>query len=446
MTLEMTSEALAERCRRDGEFGLAARYWTGGLVLHLGDRPPIGITMADGEVAADPPADGPGVITLRGGDELWGRMLRAVPPRFFNDVSAAVGMGLERGGDIMAWWQYVPAVQRVIELLRPLPDLDGAADDVQPPLLTAADAGATPRFDSPTGRYVHLELGGADHRIYYEEAGRGIPVLLQHTAGSHGTQWRHLFEYPEITDRFRLIAYDLPFHGKSVPPVTNEWWTEQYKLEGEFLRSVPTTLAAALELDRPVFMGCSVGGLLALDLALHHPDVFRAVISLEGALHIGGDWNGLLGFWHPQVGNDTKARMMEGLTAPTSPAPYRKETIQTYASGWPQAFLGDLWYYMVDYDLTDRASEIDTSRVGVHIFSGEYDYSGTIERGRAAHEAIAGSSFTEMAGMGHFPMSENPDAFVRYLLPALAGISDAETDPTRDRRSHPEPETASGAG
>lgn len=51
--------------------------------------------------------------------------------------------------------------------------------------------------------------------------------------------------------------------------------------------------------------------------------------------------------------------------------------------------------------------------------NGEYDFSGTVEHGRAAHEAIAGSTFTEMAGMGHFPMSENPDAFVRYLLPVL---------------------------
>ena len=55
------------------------------------------------------------------------------------------------------------------------------------------------------GRYVHLDLGPpgqpVDHRIYYEEAGSGIPVLLQHTAGSHGTQWRHLLENPAITDR-----------------------------------------------------------------------------------------------------------------------------------------------------------------------------------------------------------------------------------------------------
>ena len=74
------------------------------------------------------------------------------------------------------------------------------------------------------------------------------------------------------------------------------------------------------------------------------------------------------------------------------------------------------------FDLRNLASEIDTSRTGVHILSGEYDYSGTVELGREAHEAIRGSTWAEMKGVGHFPMSENPDAFISYLLPILADI------------------------
>jgi pimeloyl-ACP methyl ester carboxylesterase len=268
-----------------------------------------------------------------------------------------------------------------------------------------------------------MDLLGHDHRIYFEEAGQGIPMLLQHTAGAHGTQWRHLFEVPEITDRFRLIAYDLPYHGKSVPPVTKDWWAETYSLEGGFLRSVPVQLAELLALEDPVFMGCSVGGLLALDLAYSHPEVFRAVISLEGALHIGGDLEALGAFWHPQVNSEYKARLMDGIMSPSSPKTYRKETGFVYASGWPPAFLGDLYYYIQDYDLREVAGEIDTNRVGVHILSGEYDYSGSSELGRAAHEAIAGSTWAEMKGVGHFPMSENPAAFLGYLLPILDRIA-----------------------
>lgn len=118
------------------------------------------------------------------------------------------------------------------------------------------------------------------------------------------------------------------------------------------------------------------------------------------------------------MSNDTKARMMEGLTSP-SPAAYRKETIQSYAAGWPQVFLGDLWYYFVDYELSERVGEIDTDQVAVHILSGEYDYSAPPELGMAVHEAIPGSTFTVMKGVGHFAMSENPAVFLRYLLPVL---------------------------
>lgn len=411
------SDELARRCGADGEFRLASRRWNGGLRLESGDRV-VGITVVDGVVAAGPPSeDDPGTVTLAADPAIWAEMATEAPAPFLHDATAAMRSGLSRRGDELNWWQYAPAVQRAVELLGP---------DRPAGRPAAHDRGPTPRFDSPVGRYVHLELGEgdarADHRVYFEEAGSGIPLLCQHTAGSHGTQWRHLFENPAITEHFRVIAYDLPFHGKSVPPVERDWWNETYQLHGSFLRSVPVELARALDLDRPVFMGCSVGGLLALDLALHHPDVFRAVISLEGALHIGGDPDRLTGFWDPRVSNETKARMMQGLTAPSSPLAYRKETIQTYAAGWPPVFLGDLWYYLVDYDLRGRGAEIDTGQVGVNILSGQYDSSGTPELGRAAHEAIAGSTFVEMEGMGHFPMSENPEAFFTYLEPVLDKI------------------------
>lgn len=408
-----TSEELAARCRADGEFCLAARHWTGGLRLEFGDQV-AAITLDDGEAAPGDPGPGDGVITLHAPDETWEQMLLADPPRFANDIAPARGLGLKRVGDELLYWQYAPAIQRAVELLR-------APVESAPPVPDERKSAGS--LDAPVGRYVHLDLDGVDHRVYFEEAGEGIPLLLQHTAGSHSAQWRHLFEEEAITDRFRLIAYDLPYHGKSLPPVGPEWWAEPYRLEAGPLRSIPIALADALELDQPVFMGCSVGGLLALDLAANHADVFRAVISLEGSLKVEGDWDGLLGFNHPQVSNESKARMMEGLTAPSSPAAYRKETTQVYASGWPPAFKGDLWYYLVDYDLRETAASIDTGEVGVHILNGHYDYSATVELGREAHEAIPGSTFTEMSDIGHFPMSENPGLFMRYLLPVLDQIS-----------------------
>ena len=417
MTTFPDTESLAATCATDPELRLVSRFWSGGLRMAMGNHL-TGFTIADGVISSGVPEPGDGVISLTGEAEVWAPLFEATPPPFANmAVLASLGDagigGISRSGtDPLLWWQYAPAVERVGELFR-APGGGRAA---------MVEGGETPRHDSPVGHYVHIDVDGVDHRIYYEEFGTGIPMLLQHTAGAHSLQYRHLFEIPEITDRFRLIAYDLPFHGKSIPPVGQRWWEEPYKLQGSFLRQVPVGLADALGLDQPVFMGCSVGGLLALDLALHHPDVFSAVISLEGALTVAGDWEALDGFWHPQVSNNSKARSMEALCAPTSPEPYVKEVSQVYSAGWPPAFLGDLYYYLVDYDLTGRAGEIDTDQVQVHILNGEYDWSGHPQGGMEAHQAIAGSTHTVMAGMGHFPMQENPVEFAGHLLPILAKI------------------------
>lgn len=280
----------------------------------------------------------------------------------------------------------------------------------------------TAPFDSPVGRYVHLDLGGVDHRVYFEEAGEGIPLLLQHTAGSHGVQWRHLFEDAWITERYRLVAYDLPFHGKSLPPVGPSWWAEEYRLTTAAAMEVPVALSRALELDRPVFLGCSIGGCLALDLARWHGERFRAVIAVEPALKIDLAMDELRGFWHPRVSNEFKAHVMHGLMSPMSPEPLRRETVFAYSQGWPPSFSGDLYYYGVDHDLREEAGRIDTSSTGVHLLSGEYDYSATVEHARACHAAIPGSTLTVMPGLGHFPMSEWPERFLSFLRPVLASI------------------------
>lgn len=419
---DFTSDLLASRCNADGEFRIAARFWTGGLRLVSPTRQ-LEMRVIDGKALPGDPGDGPGVITLTGPDALWDGLLAAVPPRFLSDIWPLIETKLlTRTGDPILFAQYLGAIMRTVELLRP-----ASPATSRPPTERPAVNG---HLDAPVGRYIHLHLEGQDYRVYFEEAGTGIPLLLQHTAGCNGMQWRHLFECKEITDRFRLIAYDLPYHGKSIPPVGPKWWATEYKLTANFLRSVPVELSKALKLDRPVFMGCSVGGMLALDLARYHADEFRAVISVEGALKVDFDVNSaqLVPMWHPQVSSDHKARMMDSLMSPTSPVAYRKETSMLYSSCWPQACVGDLNYFIADYDLSTEAHNIDTSKVAVHILSGEYDFTGSWEKGQEAQAAIAGSTWTRMRDVGHFPMSENPEKFISYLLPILETVNTASVE------------------
>jgi pimeloyl-ACP methyl ester carboxylesterase len=280
------------------------------------------------------------------------------------------------------------------------------------------------RFDSITGRYVYLTIDDVEYRVYFEESGDGVPLLLQHTAGADGRQWRHLLEDRDLASRFRMIAYDLPYHGKSLPPVGPRWWTSEYRLTKDFLMKVPVTLSRELGLDRPAFMGSSIGGHLAMDLALHYADEFRGVIGLEASAATPG---GYQPFWHhPRISNDFKASVMYGLMSPGSPESLRRETTWVYSQGAPPVFKGDLYYYSVDHDLTETAEQIDTSKVAVYIMCGEYDWSSTPEMARALAKRIRGATYREMPNLGHFPMSEHPELFLRYIRPVLEEIAGRE--------------------
>jgi pimeloyl-ACP methyl ester carboxylesterase len=73
-------------------------------------------------------------------------------------------------------------------------------------------------FEPIIGRYMHLDLFGKPHRLYVEEAGEGTPLLCLHTAGSDGRQYRALMNDARLIARHRVIAFDMPWHGKSSPP------------------------------------------------------------------------------------------------------------------------------------------------------------------------------------------------------------------------------------
>ena len=73
------------------------------------------------------------------------------------------------------------------------------------------------KHDPIVGRYVYINCQGKSYRTYYEENGDGIPMVCLHTAGTDGRQYRHQLCDIDIASNFRVIAFDLPRHGKSIP-------------------------------------------------------------------------------------------------------------------------------------------------------------------------------------------------------------------------------------
>ena len=74
------------------------------------------------------------------------------------------------------------------------------------------------KHDPIIGRYVYINCQGKSYRTYYEENGDGIPMVCLHTAGTDGRQYRHQLCDSDMASNFRVIAFDLPRHGKSIPP------------------------------------------------------------------------------------------------------------------------------------------------------------------------------------------------------------------------------------
>jgi pimeloyl-ACP methyl ester carboxylesterase len=109
-------------------------------------------------------------------------------------------------------------------------------------------------------------------------------LLCLHTAGSDGRQYRALMNHPEIIAQHRVIAFDMPWHGKSSPPAG--WHDEEYQLTSAQYTTMILEIMTALQLDRPIVMGCSIGGRIALHLALEHPERFRTIIGLQAGAHV----------------------------------------------------------------------------------------------------------------------------------------------------------------
>jgi pimeloyl-ACP methyl ester carboxylesterase len=271
-------------------------------------------------------------------------------------------------------------------------------------------------FDPIVGRYLNLVVEGRSYRVYVEEAGSGIPLLCLHTAGADGRQFRHLLNDKAVTSVYRVIAFDMPYHGRTNPP--DGWWLEKYKLTTAayltFIRAVWTQM----DLSRPVVLGCSMGGAIVIKLAAEYQNELRGVVGLESSAYAPGRFNQYL--HHPAIhGGELVASYTYGLCAPMSPEPNSRENWWYYSQSGPGVYAGDVHFYSNDWDGREAAKRIDTRVCRVSLLTGEYDYSCTPDMTREVARSIPGSRMVIMDDMGHFPMIENYPVFRGFLLPEL---------------------------
>lgn len=407
-------EFLTEQASADANLRLHCSYGPVRFALECDGKTTYVVADGAGVRLSDTPP-GEGIdFTMAAPAANWAELRKAEPKPGFQTLSAMRRtQNLIVTGDMTKFFQHM----MLLELL--FSDICGDAPSPD-------DGQGDPEIEPVVGRYLRLSLEGRLHRLYFEEAGEGVPLICLHTAGSDGRQFRHILNDPEVTNRFRVIAFDLPWHGKSSPPAGFE--REVYELTTDRYMAIVLAVMDALKLDKPVAMGCSIGGRAVLHLALRHGARFRAAIGLQSALYAEdrslGDPQPELALHRPDIhGGKLAGASMAGMIAPQSPPAERWETMWHYMQGGPGIFHGDLHYYFKDGDLRNGlADTLKDSPCPLYLLNGEYDPSATPEMGREVAALANAAHFEVMEGMGHFPMSENPALFRGYLLPVLDRI------------------------
>ncbi len=140
-------------------------------------------------------------------------------------------------------------------------------------------------------RHVETRIG----ELSISEAGSGPPVLLIHGLGA--TKVSFLPTLNALAESHRPIAVDLPGFGDSTKPIRAAY-------DAPYFASAIVALLDALELERADIVGNSMGGRVAIELGLRHPERVRRLALLAPALawRRSRRWAPYLRFVAPQLG------------------------------------------------------------------------------------------------------------------------------------------------
>ncbi|MGY6268857.1 alpha/beta fold hydrolase [Achromobacter denitrificans] len=394
--------AAAALAQQDKEFLCAARDLPCGIWLQAGADPGDRITAWAGQ-----PAGPSQCIVISAPPDAWQKILSPAPPPGYHSFTAArrQASGFRVKGDALAIAQALHPLERLFEILR-------GQVDAAPTLLDRS---------AISGAYAAIDIAGEPACLYYETSGleSSPPLLMLHTAGADSRQYHALMADPGLRRQWRMIAFDMPGHGRSMP-LPGRAWTEGGLTRDAYLQAC---LAVIRQVARSpaVLLGCSMGAAMALVAAARSPADVAGVVALEAPWKASGRRTPVL--CHPQVNQAAhNPAYVRGLMAPSSPLDARRDAAWIYSQGGFSVYANDLWFYSEDFDAPRDVAGLDTSAFGVSLLTGAYDYSASPDDSRRVAALIPGARFGVMPDLGHFPMTENPRRLLDYLRPELEHI------------------------
>lgn len=271
------------------------------------------------------------------------------------------------------------------------------------------------------GPFEEVELHG--HRVGYQMAGSGPPLVLLHGITSTSEAWREVM--PRLAERHTVVAPDMIGHGRSAKPPGD------YSL-GAYAAGV-RDLLAVLGFERGTVVGHSFGGGIAMQFAYLFPEFVErmALISsgglgkevhplLRAAVLPGSEWVMPLiaREWSVRAGEAVAAVAGRlGLEAGNDLAEFARGYASLAEQGARDAFIHTM-RSCIDPD-GQRVSALDrlylADQMATLIIWGSDDPVIPAEHGRRAHEIVPDSRYVEIEGSGHWPMLDAPDRIAREL-------------------------------
>jgi pimeloyl-ACP methyl ester carboxylesterase len=255
--------------------------------------------------------------------------------------------------------------------------------------------------------------------LYYEVHGEGMPLVLIMGIGADATMWG-LHQIPAFSSEFQVIAFDNRDAGRSSKA------TASYTIAD--MADDVAGLLEGLEIDRAHLLGHSMGGMIAMEFALRHPERLDKLVLTGTAAGTGRakfDTVSIMSFvkQHDAEGLTFAAQQLvwffsadflrnhqavdDTLTLlGSNPNPVSPEAFERQANAYAR------------HDALDRVGKIGAQTL---VLTGEQDRLMPPWIGREIAEAIPGAKFhlVEGPGSSHAVLLERPDDYNNVILSFL---------------------------
>ena len=241
----------------------------------------------------------------------------------------------------------------------------------------------------------------------------GPPLLMIRGFTGRAQSWGKAF-LDDLARDFTTIRYSHTGIGQSEPSAN---------VSIKSMADDGVNLLTALGIEKAHVFGISMGGMVAQELALHHPD--RVLTLTLGCTHCGGSRGPAASPEAIKALTDTRGTQEERSRRawaysmgpgweqkPDAVSAVENELAHVLQYPTPLSVVGQQWAAIQQFDTYDRLPSLN---VPTQIIHGDHDQIVLVEHGRIIHERMPGSWLHILPGAGHVFMNDQPDETAHLL-------------------------------